>query len=152
MSACRSGRHGWVALLYLPAVGGLSVMVLAMAYCWLNAAGHTALELRDGWVVFGPLMLIGVGLRVRGDRQAGRVTLVVGVLGMAFGYFVHHLGIMQEYNYWAKHGLEAKNPHAAWWLIAWGVLVAAALGVSFTGWRGRGARGGNESGARVVAM
>ena len=134
---------------YLPALGGVMVLGVAMAYCWLNASGHTALELRDGWVVFGPLMLIGCGLLVRGERRAGWGTVLVGLLGCGFGYFVHHLGIMQEYNFWAKNGLQAKNPHAALWLLGYGTGVVVTLGVATLGWRDRR---GNETGVRVVAI
>ena len=95
----------WQGLFYLPAVAGVLELAGAMTYCWLNKFGHSALELRGGWVVFGPLFLIGLSLLMRGDRRAGWVTMIVGMLGAAFGYFAYHLGIMQEYNYWASHGL-----------------------------------------------
>lgn len=130
MSQKRSGLLVWKGLFYLPALGGVLVMACAMAYCWLNKAGHSSLDLRGGWVVFGPLLVIGLGFLARGDRRAGSVSVAVGLPGMGFGYFVHHLGIMQEYNFWASQSLAPKNPYSGLLLASYGVLLVVVLAMA----------------------
>ncbi len=106
MSQKRSGP----GLFYLPAVAGVLVLAGAMTYCWMNKAGHSALDLREAWVLFGPVLVVGLGLLWRGECRVARVSIAVGILGIGFGYFAHHLGIMQKYNFWASNGLEPRNP------------------------------------------
>jgi hypothetical protein len=140
----------WQPLLYLPAVIGLFVLAAGMTYCVWNTSGHSSLDLRDGVMVFGPILAVGLGLWFRRHRRAGRVSIVVAILGIGFGYFADQLGIMRDYQGWISHGLGPKNPHAGWLMVLYGCLTVIALGVATKGRKDRGVRHERATGAGMV--
>ena len=111
---------------------GTVCLILGMVYCALNASGHSGFDPCLGVVPFALLAGVGLGLWAVTQRyRLGLVTLLVGLLGAMFCYLVHHLGIMQHYEFWVKNGLQAKSSISGLFIscyaIGTGVAVALAI-------------------------
>ena len=116
---------------YVPVMLGTVCLLLGMAYCALNASGHSGLDPCLGVVPFALLAGLGLGLSSVSLRyRLGLVTLLIGLLGAAFCYLVHYLGIMQHYEFWLKNGLKAKSSISGLFIILYAVGTALAVGLA----------------------
>ena len=116
---------------FVPVVLGTVCLVVAMAYCALNASGHSGFDPCLGVVPFALLAGVGLGLsNVSQQYRLGLVTLLIGLLGAAFCYLVHYLGIMQHYEFWVKNGLQAKSSISSLFIFLYALGTASAVGLA----------------------
>lgn len=93
----------------------LIVLLAAVGYCWQNESGHSGVDPLILLIFFGPVFAGGlVGrLLTRGRLLSARSVEVVGFVGMAFGFFITKLGILNLYEDWIAAGMPERNPNAS---------------------------------------
>jgi len=119
---------------YLAAVNimiGSIALIMGVAYCIQNDSGHSGFDpIREGSVYFLPIIIIAVICVVftRFKSLISWFSLIIGFSGFVFGFYVHHTGIMQQYDYWLERGMLSPNPHSFWLLLGYLSLTVTALG------------------------
>ncbi len=90
------------------------MLLAATAYCWQNYSAHSAVDPFIVIYFFAPIFAIGMlGLFVtRGRCLSPRAVAAIGLVGMAFAFFVTKLSILTQYEDWIAAGMPERNPYA----------------------------------------
>ena len=117
------------AAVFLPVLAGALAFLGSVAYCAANGSGHSGFDLRDAWMLYVPVLVAAVGVWHLGGRVEAVLAASLGVLGGGFGFFVHHFGVMQEYQFWISQGMQVRNPRADWLLSGYvGFSLVVSVG------------------------
>ena len=110
---------------------GSIALIIGVAYCIQNDSGHSGFDpIRDGSLYFLPVIIVAVICVVftRLKSLISWFSLIIGISGFGFGFYAHHTGIMQQYDFWLERGLLAQNFHSFWLLLGYLFITVAALG------------------------
>jgi len=129
-------ENSWVdrlerAVSWLPFLVGFVGLAAGIEYCVKNCSGHSGMSPYERSVFFLPIA--GAAVFVMWHRKGsyflklGGLGLVVGMMGILFGEFIHRFGIMREYNVWAQSGMPEQNPASGILLFGYGGLTLIML-------------------------
>ena len=108
---------------------GLLGLFAAIAYGWRNDSGHSGIDPFLAIYFFAPIFALGVlGLFLtKGRCLSPRAVVVIGLVGIAFSFFVTNLNILNQYETWIAAGMPERNPYATLLLVG---FVVGGLGGS----------------------
>lgn len=115
----------------IPAVVGFLALMAGIGYCVFNESGHSGFDPRIGGVFFIPILTFAFVLERKGKTTEASLTAAVGLLGMAFGFFVRGFDIMQPYEVWVRTGLPVRSPDSLWYLMSYAVLSILVMLLAF---------------------
>lgn len=114
-------------------IGSIALM-MGILLCIQNDSGHSGVDpIRDGSLCFLPIVVIAIicVISTRFKSIISWFSFIIGCSGFGFGFYIHHTGVMQQYNYWLRRGMLDQNSYSLWLLLGYLFAILAALGLVY---------------------